>query len=197
MSLNARSVGLRQPLTGDWGPYSAIELYLAGYVGPEEVPDLSVAEDGELVWEGGRIAETADGKQIFTAESWRTYTMDDIVATHGPRVPAAGDAQWHFRTAVILLTDIDHPGTRAELDLLSGHAERFSLRGSDDLDGYNNYFEATRGLGSMNTDGLSAFRRTGAGTSAAGLGQGMAVGRGSTAAAWREAGAGPRGDRVE
>ena len=184
------------PPGGTRRPYSAIELYLAGYVGPEEVPDLSVAEDVEWVREGGRIAETADGKQIFTAGGWRTFTIDDIVEAHGPRVPAAGAAQWHFRTAVILLTDIGHPGTPEELDLLSGHAERFSLRGSDDLDGYNNYFEATRGLGSMTMDGLSAFRRARAETSTAGLEQGAAIGRGSTAP-WREVGSGLGRDRVE
>ena len=52
---------------------------------------------------------TADGDAIFAADTIGTYTIDDIIAAHGPRVPAMGDAQWDFRAAVILLTDRDHP----------------------------------------------------------------------------------------
>lgn len=178
-------------------PYSAIELYLAGFVGAEGVPDLWVAEDAEWVQEDGRITETGDGRQIFTASRWRTFTIDDIVETHGPRAPAAAEAQWHFRTAVILLTDVDHPGTPEEFDLLSGHAERFSHRDSDDLDGYSNFFEATRGLGSMTMDGLSAFRRARVEASTGGLEQGAAMGRGPAAPPWREVDAGLRRNRVE
>ena len=73
---------------GNARAYSPIELYLAGYLPPEEVPDLLVAEGAEWVKEEGRIAKTSEGYHMFTAERWRTYTIDDIVALDGPRVPA-------------------------------------------------------------------------------------------------------------
>ena len=113
----------------------------------------------EWVYEDGDIARTAEGNAIFAADSVKTYTIDDIVAAHGPRVPAMGDAQWDFRTAVILLTDGDHPATAEQLDMLSAHAESFSLRGSDGYDWLHNYYEATGGRGSMTMDGLSSARK--------------------------------------
>ena len=146
---------------GGNGPaYSPIELYLAGFIAPEEVPDLWVAESGEWVYEDGDIARTAEGDAIFAADSVKTYTIDDIVAAHGPRVPAMGDAQWDFRTAVILLTDGDHLATAEQLDMLSAHAKSFSLRGSDGYGWLHNYYEATGGRGSMTMDGLSSARKS-------------------------------------
>ena len=141
--------------------YSPIELYLAGYLPPEEVPDLLVAEDAEWVTQEGRIAETSEGYQMFTVERWRTYTIDDIVALDGPRVPAWNESQHHFRAAVVLLTDDDHPATWAQLRGLSANVARFSQRGRDDIEGHHNYYEATRGLGSITMDDLLAVRKTG------------------------------------
>ena len=139
--------------------YSAIELYLAGYLPPEEVPDLLVAEGAEWVKDEGRIAETSEGYEMFTAERWRTYTIDDIVALDGPRVPAWNKSQRHFRAAVVLLSDDDHPATLAQIRALSANVVQFSRRGSDDLEGFHNYYEATRGLGSITMDGLLAARK--------------------------------------
>ena len=149
---------------GGNGPaYSLIELYFAGYVAPEEVPDLWVAEDGAWLVEDGDVVRTDDGQAIFAASDVRTYSMDDIVAENGNRVPAMSEAQWHFRVAAILLTDDDHPATTAQLDLLSEHAASFTERGSDGRDRLHNYYEATAGRGSVTMDGLSALRRSVAG----------------------------------
>lgn len=149
---------------GGNGPsYSPIELYFAGYLPPEEVPDLWVAEDGQWVTkQDGTLARTDAGSAIFEAKDVSTYTIDDIVARNGPRVPAMGEAQWNFRAALILLTDDDHPATQEQLDLLKEHAAWFSHRGNDDRPRLHNFHEATQGRGSITLDGLTAARKAAA-----------------------------------
>ena len=90
--------------------YSPIELYVAGLIPAEEVPDLWVAEDVD--WpldQEGHMALTEGGHVIFTAGKARTYTIEDIIAEHGKRVPDASRSQRDFRAAVILLIDENHP----------------------------------------------------------------------------------------
>jgi len=144
--------------------YSPIELYFAGYLPPEEVPDLWVAPDGHFeTGEDGALVRTEEGHAIFHTEDVRTHSVDEIVAEHGERTPAMADAQWHYRAALILLTDERHPATEEQLDLLSEHAAWFSLRASDDSR-LHNFFEATRGRGSITLDGLTTARKAVIGT---------------------------------
>ena len=138
-------------------PYSPIELYLAGFIPPEEVPDLWVAEDGEwLRDEEGRIIHADNGHPMFTASQVRTYTIEDIIAEHGPRVPDSSQAQRDFRAAVILVVDQKHPATREVLETLSEDVSWFSHAGEDTLDQYN-FYEATGGRGTITIDSLSEF----------------------------------------
>ena len=141
------------------GPYSPIELYLAGFIPPEEVPDLWVAEDGEWLRDGeGSILRNDNGYPIFTASRVRTYTIEDIIAEHGPRVPDHSQAQKDFRAAVILLISEDYPAVRQTLERLSDDVSWLSYAGDDDADQYN-FYEATRGRGTITMGGLSQLRR--------------------------------------
>ncbi len=140
---------------GNNPPYSPIELYFAGLLPPEEVPELWVAADGEWLKDGDSYVYTQTGHAVFTAADVRSYSIDDIIAEHGERIPTMADAQWHQRAAVILLTDDERPPSTAQLDLLSDHARDFSLVGADDRQSHN-YFEATRGRGTITLDGLGA-----------------------------------------
>ena len=65
-------------------PYSPIELYVAGFIPPEDVPDLWVVEEGNWIYteEGARVRDD-NGHLIFTASQVRTYTIEDIIAEHG------------------------------------------------------------------------------------------------------------------
>ena len=143
---------------GNRPAYSPIELYFAGYIPPEEVPDLWVAADGKWVVEDGNFVRTDDGHAVFSADDVKTYSIEEIVAKNGARVPSMADAQWHFRVAVVLLTDDDHPATTEQLDLLSQHAAWFSRPANDEYY-LHNFFEATGGRGSVTMGGLSQFRR--------------------------------------
>ena len=140
------------------GPYSPIELYLAGFIPPEEVPDLWVAEDGEWLRDGeGSILRNDNGYPIFTASRVRTYTIEDIIAEHGPRVPDHSQAQKDFRAAVILLISEDYPAVRQTLERLSDDVSWLSHAGEDEAEQYN-FYEATGGRGTITMDGLSQLK---------------------------------------
>ncbi len=141
-------------------PFSPIELYLAGFIPPEEVPDLWVAEDGEALRdEDGNIVIADNGEPMFTASRVKTYTIEDIIAEYGPRVPDASQAQWDFHAAVILLIDENHPAINRVLRNLSGFASWFSYVGYGHFENYYNFYEATGGRGTITMDGLSQFRK--------------------------------------
>ena len=80
--------------------YGPLELYFAGLIPPEDVPDFWVAVDGEWI-------DQESG--TFTATSIEKYTVSDIIAAYGRRVPEASSSQREFRAAVILLIDENEP----------------------------------------------------------------------------------------
>ena len=136
---------------GNRPAYSPIELYYAGFIPPEEVPDLHVAEDGAWLIEDEELVRGDDGHGVFTASGVTTYTIQDLIAKHGPRVPSMADAQWHHRAALVLLVDDDHPATEEQLATLVEHAAYMSHPGNDD-DYLQNFHEATGGRGSISFD---------------------------------------------
>jgi hypothetical protein len=102
-------------------PFSALELYLMGLVGPEEVPPLRFVTDPAVdVRFGERIA----------ASDTRVVTIGDVVAVYGERVPAAAVSARDFAAAFVVVSD--RPLTPAEWTLSSTvarHAEGLSSGG--------------------------------------------------------------------
>jgi len=140
-------------------PYSPVELYLAGLVGAEEVPDLWVAIDGRWVVVDRRRVETEAGHPVFSASEVRDVTVEEIIAEFGPRVPGPEASQREFRAAVILLTDANHPATPSQLEELSQTVSAFSTN-EDDGNSWYNYFEATGGRASIAMGDLSQVRKS-------------------------------------
>ena len=138
---------------GNFVPYSPIELYFAGLVGPEEVPDLWVARDG--AWTRER---DDDGNAIFTSSRVETYTIERIIAENGARSPDHLTSQKSFRAALVLLVDDSFPGETGDLEWLSGAVRRFSHDGDDRASGYN-FWEATGGRATLKMDALGALRK--------------------------------------
>ena len=149
--------------------FSPIELYLAGFIPPEDVADFQIAEDARVTkwWsakdDNGNIFTTT----TITTSGIKTYTIDDIIAEHGPRVPDHLQSQKDFRAAVILLVNEDYPATREILESVSDDALWYSHVGEDDLEkqGWllSNFYEVTGGRGTITMDGLSQFQlRSGA-----------------------------------
>ena len=130
-------------------PYSPMELYFAGLIPPEEVPDLLVAKDGE--WAGER---EESGNSIFTASDVETWSVRRVVEEHGVRAPDWRSSQKSFRAAVVLITDDGFPATSATLRELREALRTFSHPGSDGNDGSFNFWEATGGRAAIKMDDL-------------------------------------------
>ena len=138
---------------GNGVPYSPWELYLGGFVGPDEVPDLWVAPEGS--WTGER---TEAGRAIFEAAEHSTLTVEEFVETHGEREPDHVAAPKELRGAVIVLEDDDH--RLHHWDELLEQVRWLSHPGPDAAirDMYN-YHEATGGRGRLVLDGLRELHR--------------------------------------
>ena len=129
--------------------FSRLELYLAGFIPPEEVPAFWAALDAEWV----------ELPRVFTASEIRRYTIDDVIAAHGKRTPNASQAQREFRVAAILLMDENYPATIGKLEFLSGEISKYSHASFVEDEGYDyvNFYEATGGRATIIMDGLSQF----------------------------------------
>ena len=142
---------------GDFLPYSALELYTAGLGPAEEVPDWIAGVDAGFSFTAdGRVEEYEDRGHVFTVSEFKTYSIDDVIAMHGHRVPDYSTSQKEFRAAAILLIDEDHPAMTEVVEEISRQVARFSHPG-DDEEWLYNFYEATRGRGTMLMGDLSEF----------------------------------------
>lgn len=139
--------------------FCPLELYLAGFIPAEEVPDFRIAVNAGWVFdERGYVIEDEHGYRVFTASGFEMYTIDDIIAEHGPRVPDFSRSQKDFRAAVVLLISTDYPPTLAILDRLSYDVTWFSHMGDHEmLQEEKNFYQATGGRGTITMGGLSQF----------------------------------------
>lgn len=157
--------------SGESGPYSPIELYLAGLIRIDEVPDLRAApsayplhafdlsEDTEsYTFDDRGYVLDEDGNHVWIVPGWEEHTPTTIMSRFGPRQPPVGSSQTEFTAAAILLVDDDHPATEERLKALSASVATFSRKGNDGTD-YTNFHEATGGRAAITMDGLRALRK--------------------------------------
>ena len=144
--------------------YSPLELYLAGFIPPEDVPEFWVAADGE--WVVAPWDVYTDPRQprrvVFAASEIKRYTIDDVIAAHGRRIPEASESQRQFRAAAILLIDEAHPTVDTDLlDLVSAAVAWFSHPGVLESSEYwsENFYESTGGRATLIMDGLSQLQK--------------------------------------
>ncbi|MYD46376.1 MAG: hypothetical protein F4W92_08500 [Gammaproteobacteria bacterium] len=132
-------------------PYSKLEMYLAGWIPPTEVPDIWVAEDGawmyrELTPEVRAECEIKDGpfageldhdclvqtdstgNKIFTASEISIWNIEQVVEKLGPRKPDYEHSQKEFRVAFVFVTDSENTISRRELDRTKSYIEEFTAR---------------------------------------------------------------------
>lgn len=136
---------------GNYKPYSPIELYLAGFIPPNQVPELWNAEDGES-------EESSRG--VFSATKITKYTIDDIIAKHGARIPDHTQSQKDFRAMAVLLVDNRLTLDKMALEIISNDVSWFSHPGEDQEHIFN-FFEATGGRATIKMDGLAQAQRQG------------------------------------
>ena len=150
--------------------YSALELYLAGWIPPSEVPEVLIAEDAAwYVEERGNSFHHFDlsSNPIFTATSFSTWSIDRIIEELGDRIPTSEDSQKSFRLATIVLENESFPFTEMDMELMSHQIELFTREESvmderarhlGTLKGIYNFWEATGGRATINAEVANAKR---------------------------------------
>ena len=133
--------------------YSPLELYLAGWIPAEEVPDVWVARDGRWTRENDD-----NGFLVFSAPNPEMWTVGRLVEEYGVRTPTHENSQRTFRAAAILMVEEEHPHTDAVLVDFAEEVRRFVYPGSDDHEAIN-FWEATGGRASISMGDLSKARR--------------------------------------
>lgn len=126
-------------------PYSKIELYLLGLIPKTDVPPLKV-------YSGLSVPTNETRKGVFFATDVKTYTVDDIIATHGERVPSVVDSQKKFRILTVIVTD--RPVSQKEWEIVNSDIEWFTKQADDGNNDLYNYWEATGGRATVKMDGL-------------------------------------------
>lgn len=87
--------------------FSPLELYLAGWITAAEVPPLFYVVDAHgydpaTSWDGA-WGPASYGENASFAGTRRDFTVADLIATNGPRVPAAGTGPRELRFAFVLV----------------------------------------------------------------------------------------------
>ena len=116
---------------------------MMGLLPPDSVPPFQVAQDAE--W----VSESAG---LFRASRIKTLTIDDLIATHGPRIPGLPQAPREFRGVYVVVssTPLD-AATRNQID---GDLANLARPCPREVRRFPNFWEATEGRGRLVLDGL-------------------------------------------
>jgi hypothetical protein len=141
-------------------PYNDVELYLMGMISKSEVKDLLVP----IPWGSPLSPEEKDyvvenkieqrGRRYFVAVDVVRKSWSDILSEHNvqDREPSYQNSQKSFKVLTVLL-DTKMPQTQ-EVDIISSQIEILAFKGDDHNDNNYNFWEATRGKGSLVVDGI-------------------------------------------
>lgn len=153
---------------GNSVPYAPLELYLAGWISSDDVPDIWVAEDGKFLFETDpdnpdvtKQQNGPEGFPIFKATRISTWSIEQIIEVLGERVPSVEDSQKTFRVAAVLVGNEEFPVTDSDIEYVRSQVELFSRKASlRELLGSNtyNFWDATGGRASIEADELQEFR---------------------------------------
>ncbi len=155
---------------GNWGvarPYAPLEMYLAGWLPADEVPDILVAEDATFWLEqedGSRVTHQYAFRPKFAASGISTWSISRIIERIGERVPSVDESQKSFRMATIVIESNEFPLTPDDVKLLNAQLDLFTRRESvkelKESGGFYNFWDATRGLATIDAELKSARRTT-------------------------------------
>lgn len=102
------------PATG----WSYLDLYLMGLVAPAEVPDFFILRN--LVPAG----RDANGHGIFKADRTKV-TIQDVIATEGPRMPDVEHSQKQFNTGIVVIVEHGNKPSKELIERANGIRERW------------------------------------------------------------------------
>ena len=82
-------------------PYSDIELYLMGLKSEQELRDANFQLD---IYSGNEYEADAFANGYFYSTAKKSYSIDEIIARNGKRIPDANDSQKQFKVLTVVLT---------------------------------------------------------------------------------------------
>jgi subtilase family serine protease/flagellar hook assembly protein FlgD/Tol biopolymer transport system component len=124
--------------------YSALDLYLMGFLAPSEVPPFTLLKPSAGDPQTGASLPPQDGTTISATAT--QVTIADVIAAEGPRFPSADDSQKLFRAAFAILVG---PGQEPSPD-------QIAFVDSVRREWANRFFFMTRGRALMETELLEA-----------------------------------------
>src|ERR1700730_14758253 len=102
--------------------YSPLDLYLAGFYKPEEVPPFFLIDNAAI--DKTQLPQ----ENVTVTGAKRAITVNDIIAAEGPRIPAADQAQKEYRLGFILLTGPGKPVSDAQVTAVNNVRNAFMTR---------------------------------------------------------------------
>lgn len=102
------------PATG----YSYLDLYLMGFISPNEVPDFFILRNMALV------GHDSNGHSIYKADRTKV-TIQDVISNEGPRLPDVDHAQKDFNTGMVVVVEHGHTPSQELIDRTNGIRERW------------------------------------------------------------------------
>lgn len=128
-----------------------LELYLAGLLPADQVPDMVVPINMDCDSEEGRLHPEDPTKVIITykADRLETYTIEDVIdLLGGERIPDVTASQKHFRSAFVVVSETLL--TPEELAHFEEYAQYHGRINTDARTGWTNSFsQAMQGLATM------------------------------------------------
>jgi hypothetical protein len=130
-------------------PYSDIELYLMGMKSAQELR----AANFRLNIYSGISFNPGDGNEgYFFATEVTSYTIDDLIALNGPRIPDSASSQKQFKVLTVVLNEA---GVQSYIQEIIKNIQWFSGPLNDNTYYYlYNFSQATNGIGSLVTSGV-------------------------------------------
>ena len=102
------------PATG----WSYLDLYLMGLISPAEVPDFFILRN---LAPAGR---DPNGHPIFKADRTK-ITIQDVIATEGPRTPDVEHSQRKFNTGIVMVVEHGRAPGKEMVERANGIREKW------------------------------------------------------------------------
>ncbi len=142
---------------GNGVPYNEMELYLMGMLPIDEVQEFDAFLD--VPTESFMLDSNDNSRIVFTAGKRIHYTPESIIDSLGIRVPSYRDSKKSFRTLFVILSK--SPLTESEWEEYDNNIGWFCQTSDDNIPWLYNFWEATRGVGSINPNNLSFALKSG------------------------------------
>jgi MYXO-CTERM domain-containing protein len=109
-------------LTNPGAKYSPLDQYLMGLRDPSDVPPMFMVDVGELTSQSAAFP-VVRGSTVTISGTRVDFTIDDVIRSEGPRVPARDMCHW--KAAFVIVYPPATPPTAAQIALVDRYRQRW------------------------------------------------------------------------